>query len=174
MALLVCLKKDCPRSCRCALVFLEGPVANEVVAHYLDGRIVKGLSLDVDPARPACHIKTSTDGAVEVKLAELKALYFVRSLDGGPPRRRASAVDPDDARTLGSQQIELHFADGEQLVGLTVRYPPIKPFFFVLPADENDNNLRILVNRAALVKMDQPLSSLVQLPLGESDAPNDR
>ena len=30
-------------------------MANEVVAHYLDGRVVKGVSLDVDPGRPVCH-----------------------------------------------------------------------------------------------------------------------
>lgn len=131
-------------------------MANDVVAHYLDGRIVKGISLDVDPERPSFHIRTSDEGTVDVSLGDLKALFFVKSLEGDPTRRRAAEVDPTDSRVRGSQLIELHFSDGERMVGLTVRYPPIKPFFFILPADGTGNNLRILVNRAAVMKMDQP------------------
>lgn len=145
-------------------------MANKVVAHYLDGRLVKGLSLDVDPARPTCHIRTSANGTVEVKLAELKALFFVKSLEGSSsPPRRSSVVDPDDVRMRGSLQIELEFEDGERLVGLTVRFPPIKPFFFVLPADGEDNNIRILVNRAAVVRMEQPVSPQVGAVVEGSD-----
>jgi hypothetical protein len=57
---------------------------------------------------------------------------------------------------LGSYSIELEFADGERLVGLTVRFPPVRPFFFVLPADARSNNVRVLVNRAAVKRMSQP------------------
>ena len=46
-------------------------MANEVVAHYLDGRVVKGVSLDVDPGRPVCHIRTPAEGTLEVKLKDL-------------------------------------------------------------------------------------------------------
>jgi len=52
--------------------------------------------------------------------------------------------------------IEIEFADGERLVGLTVRFPPVKPFFFILPADDASNNIRILVNRGAVKAMRQP------------------
>jgi hypothetical protein len=37
-----------------------------------------------------------------------------------------------------------------------VRYPPVRPFFFVLPADARSNNVRVLVNRAAVKRMSQP------------------
>jgi hypothetical protein len=131
-------------------------VANEVVAHYLNGRLVKGTSLDVDPGRPAFHVRTRDRGAVEVKLAELKALYFVRDLVGNPKQADAASLEPSDGRARGSFPIEIQFADGERLVGLTVRYPPIRPFFFVLPADPRSNNIRILVNRAAVARMGQP------------------
>jgi hypothetical protein len=60
-------------------------MANEVVARYLDGRVVKGVSLDVDPARPVCHIRTG-QGSQEVKLKELKALFFVKDLLGDAAR----------------------------------------------------------------------------------------
>jgi hypothetical protein len=130
-------------------------MANEVVAHYLDGRVVKGVSLDVDPGRPLCHIRTG-QGSLEVKLKELKALFFVKDLVGDAVRDEALKLEPGDGRARGSFPIELEFADGEKLVGLTVRYPPIRPFFFVLPADTRSNNVRVLVNKAAVKRMGQP------------------
>jgi hypothetical protein len=131
-------------------------MANEVVARYLDGRVVKGVSLDVDPARPVCHIRTG-QGSLEVKLKELKALFFVKDLVGDASRDELLKLEPGDGRARGSFPIELEFADGEKLVGLTVRYPPIRPFFFVLPADTRSNNVRVLVNKAAVKRMGQPL-----------------
>ncbi len=133
-------------------------MANEVVAHFIDGRLVKGISLDVDPGRPKFHITTAEQGPVEVRLADLKALFFVRDLKGNPTHEEGTAVHSSDARTRGAYKIELEFADGERVVGLTVRFPPVRPFFYVLPADARSNNIRILVNRAAVVRMGQPPS----------------
>lgn len=131
-------------------------MANEVVAHYLSGRVVKGISLDVDPGKPLCHIRSAEHGTMEVKLSELKALFFVKDLVGNSSRSDILKLEPKDGRARGSFPIELEFADGEKLVGLTVRYPPIRPFFFVLPADASSNNVRVLVNRAAVKNMRQP------------------
>jgi hypothetical protein len=131
-------------------------VANEVVAHYLDGRVVKGITMDVDLGRPLCHIRTPANGTLEVKLAELKALFFVKDLVGNSTRDDILKLEASDDRARGAYPIELEFADGEHLVGLTVRYPPIRPFFFVLPADSRSNNVRVLVNRAAVKRMSQP------------------
>jgi hypothetical protein len=130
-------------------------MANEVVARYLNGKVVKGVSLDVDPGRPVFHVRTA-EGTLEVKLKELKALFFVKDLVGDAARDEALKLEPDDGRARGSFPIELEFADGEKLVGLTVRYPPIRPFFFVLPADTRSNNVRVLVNKAAVKRMGQP------------------
>ena len=38
--------------------------------------------------------------------------------------------------------------------GLMNRYPPNRPYFFVLPMDPASNNVRILVNREAVVEME--------------------
>lgn len=131
-------------------------MANEVVARFLDGRVIKGVSLDVDPGRPTFHIRSPDGKVAEVKLAQLKALYFVKSLAGDPAHQEGNTIEPTDARVRGAYRIALTFADGERLVGLTVRYPPVKPFFFVLPADAVSNNVRVLVNRAAVKNMAQP------------------
>ena len=131
-------------------------MANEVVARYIDGRVVKGTCLDVDPARPTCHIKTPEHGMVKVKLAELKALFFVKDVVGDSAHQEGTTVAPGDARARSFACIELQFRDGERVIGLTARFPPARPFFFVLPADTGSNNIRILVNRAAVARMGQP------------------
>jgi len=131
-------------------------MSNYVVAHYLDGRLVKGISLDVDPAKPTCHVRPVDGPPQDVKLADLKALFFVRSLEGDPAHEEARAPDPSDARLRGSSRIELRFQDGESMVGLTNRFPPTRPYFFILPIDPHTNNIRVLVNRAAVVSLESP------------------
>ena len=130
---------------------------NLVVARYLDGRVLKGTSLDVDPARPAFHVRPPEGKMAEVKLKDLKALFFVRSLEGDMARHEVHSLDPADQRAKGATPLALHFPDGEVMIGLTNRYPPNRPFFFVVPVDPASNNIRILVNRSAIKKM-EPLA----------------
>ena len=131
-------------------------MVNKVVARFLDGRVAKGSSLDLDPARPTFHLRPAEGKVQEVRLADLKAVYFVKDLTGNPAYNDGQDLAEDDARAHGAYPIELTFADGERLVGLTVRYPPVRPYFWVLPADTGSNNDRVLVNRAAVVAMGQP------------------
>ena len=131
-------------------------MSNQVVARFLDGRVMKGKTLDMDPSRPTFHLRNPLHPPVEIKLVELKALFFVKDLSGDPKHVEAMDLETEDSRARGSQPIEVEFADGERVVGLTVRYPPVRPFFYVLPADERSNNIRILVNKAAVVRMSRP------------------
>lgn len=128
-------------------------MSNHVVAHFLDGRLIKGTSLDVQPTKPDCHVRTADQGMVEVKLAELKALFFVKSLVGDSGHTYASELEPGDSRLAGSHRITVTFEDGERLVGLTNRYPPLGKFFWMVPVDAASNTIRILVNRAAVKEM---------------------
>lgn len=125
-----------------------------IVANYIDGRPVeKGLSLDVDPKRPICHLRTQTGGMIEVALAEVKALFFVKTATGRPDYNDARDTVPGDSRVVGARRVRVMFADGEEIVGLMNRFPPITPYFFMLPIDPHSNNIRILVNRAAVKEM---------------------
>ncbi|MCC6317982.1 MAG: hypothetical protein IT361_09850 [Gemmatimonadaceae bacterium] len=128
-------------------------MVNSIVARYADGRIVKGTSLDVAQDRPTCHVRTATGDMVEVELKDLKALFFVKSLDGDRTHQEGTTVDPADPRLRGARLVEVTFHDGERVVGLALRYPPNKPYFFLTPADSVSNNLRILVNRAQIATM---------------------
>jgi hypothetical protein len=134
-------------------------MVNQVVARYADGRTLKGTSLDVDHKRPLCHIRTEEGTMVEVRLLDLKALFFVRSLVGDSERNDAHHISPTDARLRGARLVEVTFKDGERITALTMRYPLPPALFFLTPVDTGGNNLRILVNgaevkSAMLVKTD--------------------
>jgi hypothetical protein len=126
-------------------------VGNQVVARFKNGRVLKGTSLDIDPNKPIFHVRPPEGAVEEVKLSDLKALFFVRSLEGDPARDDATVPDPEDPRLRGSTVVRLTFADSESIVGLANRYPPNRPYFFVVPVDPASNNVRILVNRDAVV-----------------------
>jgi len=130
-------------------------MSKKVVAHYLDGRVIKGTSLDIDPSRPTFHIRPAQGPVVEVSMNRLKALFFVRSLDGDPGRDDQLELEPGDTRSRGSCLVRLRFGDGEEMVGLTIRYPPNRPFFFIVPVDAASNNMRILINREAILSMEE-------------------
>lgn len=130
-------------------------MSNRVVAHFLDGQVLKGASFDVSLTKETCHVQTPT-GPVEVRLSELKALFFVKDLTGDPARQEGRTIAAGDTRAVGGRRVEIVFKDGEQLVGLTPSYRSDQQFFYILPADPGSNNIRILINRAA--------TSSVQLP----------
>jgi len=124
-----------------------------IVAHFIDGTVQKGLSLDVDSKKPLCHLKTRTGGTIEVALADVKALFFVKTATGRPTYNDAKDTEPGDSRLVGAKRVRVVFADSEEIVGLMNRYPPITPYFYMLPMDPASNNIRILVNRAAVKDM---------------------
>jgi hypothetical protein len=130
-------------------------MSNQVVAHFRDGHVLKGISLDVDPEKPVFHIRPPQGKAVEAKLQDLKALFFVRSLDGNSATNDQKNLDPKDTRARGSTPIKVSFEDGETISGLTIRFPPHKPYFFIVPADPKSNNIRILINKSAVVAMEK-------------------
>lgn len=125
---------------------------NDVVAHYLNGDIVKGVSMDVAPGKTFCHIRTD-EGISKVEFEDLKALYFVKSLEGDPERSDVDEVQEDDIRLRGSRLLEILFKDDERLVVMCNSFPPKTERFFVLPVDMDSNNNRILVNRSAVVSI---------------------
>lgn len=140
-----------------------------VVAHFIDHSVVKGTSADIDPKRPLCHIQTET-GVVEVDLRQVKALFFVKDFAGQPAREDIQRAADGDQRLRGSRQLEIQFADGERLGGLANRFPPVGPFFFIMPLDPNSNNIRILVNRESVAGI-QPLDGLPDAPTPRESAP---
>ena len=121
---------------------------NTIVARFRDGRTLKGPTLNVDPAKPTFHLRID-DRVEEIKLADLKALFFVKNLSGNPAHNEAQAPTAGDVRLVGGRKIAIRFEDGETIVGMSNRFPPLGTCFFMLPIDPKSNNIRILVNRIA-------------------------
>ena len=122
---------------------------NRVVAHFQDGRLLKGFTYDFLPGREVFHLADTAPGArpVKVPVAELKAIFFVKTFDGDPQRPKVN--DPAAAEAAPGRRIRIVFKDGEVLVGTTQGYNPSRPGFFVVPADPESNNERCYVVAAA-------------------------
>src|ERR1041384_5819760 len=86
---------------------------SQIVAHLIDGTIVKGTSLDVDPKRPTCHLRPEAGEAVEIALADVKALFFVKSWSGESGRNDAKQPVTGDSRLLGAKLVRVVFAARE-------------------------------------------------------------
>lgn len=130
-------------------------MSQKVVARFRDGRVMKGTSTDVDSSRPTFHLREEDGDVYRVRLEHLKALFFVRTLDGDPRRHERRILDPDDPRARAAVVMTAVFEDGEVVTGMTMRYPPRDAFFFLIPVDTGSNNVRILVNRAAVAVMER-------------------
>jgi hypothetical protein len=96
---------------------------------------------------------TRDQGAVVVTLSELKALFFVRDLEGNRTYTGHQIIGSSDRRATGAKRLQITFRDGEELMALAPTYEGTRPFFYVLPADPKSNNIRILVNRKAVASV---------------------
>lgn len=124
---------------------------NKVVARYIDGRVVKGITADFFQTKDLFHLRPSTDPdtatPVEIRTKELKALFFVKDFEGKPDRVEKKEFDP--AHPPAGRRITVKFKDGESLVGTTTGYQPGRPGFFLVPADTDSNTERAFVVAAA-------------------------
>jgi hypothetical protein len=142
-------------------------VANhrKVVARYLDGKLVKGYTFDFGPSQPRFRIfaEPSASGAsTQVFLRDLKALFFVRDFAGDPARQDGQQFPPGDA---AGAHVEVRFRDGELMVGTVEGSTKDTPGFFLVPADQGSNNLRVYVLTAA-TRVVYPLPSPARSAMG--------
>ena len=123
----------------------------KVVVRYADGRTVKGTTADFVPAKDLFHLTdpAAQPGArpLEVRTADLKAVFFVKDLAGDPQHQERNEFDP--ARPAVGRHLRVEFSDGEVLVGTTQGYQPNRPGFFMEPADPGSNIERCYVPVAA-------------------------
>lgn len=144
---------------------------NKVVAHFLDGKLMKGTTQDFLPNKEVFHL-LPVDGTPSqaVRCRDLKALYFVRELDGNPNRTNLRGfVQRDDQGSRGNK-LAVRFKDGELLCGYSLSYTAERSGFFMLPADAGSNNERIFVVRSStvVVKAGQAAELLAKQVLDEA------
>ena len=122
-------------------------VLNKIVVRYQDGRILKGQTGDFLPTKPMFHL-TPADALrdtkpIEVQLAEIKAIFFVKDFVGQSDRKKVQEFPA--GKPIVGRKIRVVFQDGETLVGTTQGYDQTRPGFFVVPADPASNNERCFV-----------------------------
>jgi hypothetical protein len=118
----------------------------KVVVAYLDGRRLKGYTNDFSPIRDQFFLfpdgldPKPGDRGTPVRVAELKAVFFVKDFAGDPSHKAAAGAAP-----LPGKKIEVTFADNEKMIGSSVAYNPRNLGFFMQPADSGANNERIFI-----------------------------
>lgn len=128
--------------------------AVRVVVRLRDKRLLKGTTRDFNPSRPEFHLHLEGDESVEpvkVTVAELKAVFFVRTFEGD--RSHVEDKSFEKAQAQG-RRIRVTFEDGEVLAGTTVGYSPARPGFFLIPVDPETNNERVFVVNAAVTEVE--------------------
>jgi hypothetical protein len=122
-----------------------------VVAGYRDGRRVKGVTLDFLPNKEAFHVQCEEGDVIEIRVRELKSVFFVRDLVGDSNNRHRG--DFDLSSTMSGRRIRVVYFDGEELLGTTQGYSAERHGFFVVPADKQSNNQRIFVVASAATQI---------------------
>jgi len=123
---------------------------NKVVAHFRDGRVVKGATVNFSPTRDRFHLTTPDGKTAEVLLTALKAVFFVKSYAGDKAYKETKSFA--SGQVMG-RKIRCEFRDGEVIVGATQAYDPTRIGFFITPADPKENNARIFVVNSAMKRV---------------------
>jgi hypothetical protein len=129
----------------------------KVVAHYKDGKIIKGFTHDFFPNKDRFHLfppDNPSASGIEVVINRLKALFIVRDFVGNPQYNERK--DYIEGEKFSGMKVEVTFEDGEVLVGSTLGYDPKRQGFFLFPADPQSNNIRIFVVSSALKNVRYP------------------
>src|SRR5258705_636562 len=142
-----------------------------VVVRFTNGQTLKGTTGDFRPASPLYHLIPSNGSAVaDVRVDQLKAVFFVRDFAGSPERNKLRGFLAAPAETAQGKKVAVLFRDGELVCGYTLTFSPDRAGFFMFPADNASNNLRIYVVTAAAaeVKAGPAAEQLAQRILDES------
>jgi len=118
---------------------------NRAVVAFLDGRRLRGFIYDFSAVKDFFRLSPEGDPlnqrGTEIKVKELKAIFFVKDFAGNAESTEAES----EATSRHGRSMEIVFADGEIIKGNTDAYNPRKLGFFLFPAKGKGNNLRIFV-----------------------------
>ena len=129
-------------------------ISNLIVARYADGRVLKGVTRDFSPNRGIFHLDVQNGApAVELRFRQLKAVFFVSSLEGNAARDDVRGFVHGPAETQHGKKIAVRFRDGEFVCGYTLSWSPDRDGFFLFPADPASNNQRVFVITAATLEI---------------------
>jgi hypothetical protein len=123
---------------------------SKVVVGKSDGARLKGYIFNFSPLRDSFRLfpepNSAQDAGTDVKLRDVKAIFFVKDFAGNSERNDSQEVSSG----AHGRKLEVTFRDNEKIAGTTEAYNPQKVGFFVFPADGESNNARIFVVNAAV------------------------
>jgi len=113
----------------------------------LEGLLVQGVRRIPDVLRIR---DSANDSFQEVPVADLKAVFFVKSFEGQGSRNDLKFFS--NAPMVHGVWVQLQFKDGEIMEGIILNgmHHLIEPGFFVHPTDPDGNNSLIYVLKSAL------------------------
>jgi hypothetical protein len=127
---------------------------NRVVVRFVDGKLLKGYTYDFMPAKDTFHLSPKREkdkgDTIDIKVDLLKAIFFVKTLEGNPDYEEKKRFDEVENPTLKGLKIKVRFFDGEFIRGTTTGYSQKRKGFFLFPVDPQSNNERIYVVANAL------------------------
>lgn len=133
-----------------------------LVVRYKDGTLEKGVSFAINPKEGGFHLDrvddrgVTTDESIHVNFTDVKAVFYVKRFEG---LKRGAAHSQDDHHhhqhrndpTFEGSEVVVVFFDGEVIEGHTMHaYNPEERRFFLIPEDEDTNNVTILVEQSAV------------------------
>jgi hypothetical protein len=133
---------------------------NKVIAHFRNGRLAKGTTLDFFPTKDKFHVTDENDDVHEVHVSDLKAIFFVRDFDGNPDYSERKGFFSNQTH---GKKVMVEFFDGEVIFGYTLSYSTKGLGFFMFPGDPACNNNKVFIIHAATKRV-----KVQYLPMGQS------
>jgi hypothetical protein len=119
---------------------------NQIVIHTKQGGVVKGSTRDFRPNHEKFHVTLKNGEVAAFSFQNLKAIFFVKNLTGDPGREDVY----EDTVPGGGRKVQVTFQDGEAIIGFTTAYSAERQGWFLVPANDGGNNLRIFVVNSAV------------------------
>jgi hypothetical protein len=128
---------------------------NKLVAHFKDGHVLKGHSIDFTPSKPTFHLFSANNPKItaEIQIEDLKALFFVKDFKGDPTHIDRKGFDPN-AKYIG-KKLHVKFRDSEVLAGIRQAFNPSLPGFFLNPIDPSSNTIRVFIVNSAVSAVEE-------------------
>lgn len=121
----------------------------KVIIRFKDGRKLKGYVRDFFSGASSLGFrKKLSDKETSLVMDDLKAIFFVRDLEGNPGYTEKKEFSRD--RDYVGKKVRVTYQDGEVAFGTVLSYNPKRSGFLMVPSDENSNNLKIFVVSSAV------------------------
>ena len=132
-----------------AMLYERENERNRVVVHFKEGRLLKGYTNDFIPAQKTFHLTSESEEdegrTYEIKCVDLKAIFFVKTLQGNKDYIEKKEFDDVNASGRRGLRIRVEFSDGEVIRGMSFDYSKKFNGFFIMPLDPQGNNGKVYV-----------------------------